>query len=122
MKARQPTSRNGRRVTKRRADGPCRLEISEPMTIYQAAALKARLVEALDFGSALELDMTAVTQIDTAGIQLVLLAKRECDARGKTLELRCSSAVSDLASFYNLAPHLGLGTDIAAAQPAADKA
>jgi anti-anti-sigma regulatory factor len=47
------------------------------MTIYQAQAQKEQLLAALAATEHLELDLSAVTEMDTAGLQLLLLLKRE---------------------------------------------
>ncbi len=53
------------------------------MTIYNAAALKESLFPAVN---ALEgpccIDLKEVSEFDTAGLQLLLMAERECVARG----------------------------------------
>jgi anti-anti-sigma factor len=62
-----------------------RLALEGEITIYQAAELRPRLVEALAAAGALEIDLAAVTALDTAGVQLLLAARRE--ARARTCEL-----------------------------------
>lgn len=47
------------------------------LTIYTASDSKARLVEALAQHKEVEIDLSAVTEIDTAGLQLLILAKKE---------------------------------------------
>lgn len=63
------------------------LAICEEMTIYQAAAQKEQLLAALAATEHLELDLSAVTEIDTAGLQLLLLLKREGALQGKRLTI-----------------------------------
>ncbi len=46
-----------------------RLSISEDLTIYHALEHKERLIAALDAGDGLELDLSQVGEIDTAGLQ-----------------------------------------------------
>ena len=56
----------------------------------------------------MELDLSQVTEIDTAGIQLLMLAKRESMKRGKELRIVAHSpAVSELMDFYNIAGFFG---------------
>ncbi|MCF6283007.1 MAG: STAS domain-containing protein [Candidatus Polarisedimenticolaceae bacterium] len=57
----------------------CRLTIDGEMTIYMAEALKADLDKYLGNSWDLEIDLSAVTELDTAGAQLLLLAARETE-------------------------------------------
>lgn len=85
-----------------------RLAITQDLTIYQAGELKETLMRSVDSHPALELDLSQVSQIDTAGIQLLMLAKRECQKHGKTLSIVAHSpAVHELMDFYNIAGFFG---------------
>lgn len=66
-------------------------------SIYTAAALKPKLLEALAAAPALSLDLAGVTEIDSAGIQLLLLLKRETRKSGSELRLTGSNPVVDEA-------------------------
>ncbi|MBX3235716.1 MAG: STAS domain-containing protein [Nitrospiraceae bacterium] len=68
-----------------------RLHIAGELTIYSALELKPRLLGALAQKSALEIHAGNVTEVDTAGIQLLLLAKREAAGAGKQLSLMTPS-------------------------------
>jgi anti-anti-sigma regulatory factor len=64
------------------------------MTIYGAAGLKGDLLAALiDQPEPPLIDLSEVAEIDTTGVQLLLLAARECAARGNTLSLRNPSGI-----------------------------
>ncbi|MFA6444172.1 MAG: STAS domain-containing protein [Sterolibacterium sp.] len=85
-----------------------RLAITQDLTIYQAGELKETLMSSVDSYTVLELDLSRVSEIDTAGIQLLMLAKRECQAHGKTLSIVAHSpAVHELMDFYNIAGFFG---------------
>lgn len=85
-----------------------RLSINEPMTIYQAPEQKARILETLGATDALELDLAQVSEIDSAGLQLLLLAKREAGNAGKAMDIVSHSpAVREAIEFANLARHFG---------------
>ena len=80
-----------------------RLSIAEDMTIYHALEHKHRLVEALDAADGLELDLSQVREIDTAGVQLLILTKREAAKRSKSLAIVAHSpAVRETLDFCNL--------------------
>jgi len=85
-----------------------RLVIDGDLTIYRAADVKRELLDQLEQHDPLELDLSQVAQIDTAGIQLLVLAKRESQRRGTTLRIVAhSQAVQELIDFYNMAAYFG---------------
>lgn len=91
---------------KKKSDPP--LVIAEDMTIYHAAAHKQRLLDALVATDRLEIDLSAVSEIDTAGFQLLVLVKREARRLDKqALIVAHSEAVRELLDFYNMAAAFG---------------
>lgn len=85
-----------------------RLAITEAMTIYEAQSQKGELMSMLSSSETLELDLSAVAEIDTAGLQLLLLLKREAARQGKRLILADHSvAVQQALDFCNLAAVFG---------------
>lgn len=67
------------------------LRLEPELTIYKAAALRQMLAEALGTGP-LVLDLADVSEIDGAGLQLLMAARRDADARRISLTLRAHSA------------------------------
>ena len=63
------------------------LRISGELTIYDAVALHRALLESLGSCDCLELDLSAVTDLDAAGLQQLLLLRREARATGKDLQI-----------------------------------
>lgn len=62
------------------------LQIQGALSIYDALSAKAQLLSALHDSAALDVDLSQLTDLDTAGLQLLLLLKREaqrqnCDLR-----------------------------------------
>lgn len=89
--------------------------IEGEMTIYQAGQHKAALLGALGQAALLELDLGAVTELDTAGLQLLMLLKDTARAHGKRLRLRAhSAAVAEVFALAGLAGHF---SDPLAAEP-----
>ena len=87
---------------------PTRLCIVEDLTIYHAMEQKQQLVAALEEAEALELDLSHVAEIDTAGLQLLMLAKREAGRLGKRMAIVAHSpAVRQTIDFCNLAAFFG---------------
>ncbi len=85
-----------------------RRAFTEDFTIYRVAELKPLLLAVLAGGQRIELDLSGVERIDSAGCQLLILAKREASAAGKTLAIVAHSpAVQSLIEFYNLAAWFG---------------
>jgi anti-sigma B factor antagonist len=83
------------------------LRLDGELTIYRAAELKPLLLDAVAEHAALEIDLSAVSEIDSAGVQLLMLAKRQAQALGRELRLAGHSApvvevfeLLDLAAFF----------------------
>jgi len=84
------------------------LALSEDMTIYNALGLKQQLVGALKKHKAIELDLSQVGRIDTAGLQLLIFAKREALRLNKEMRIVAhSQAVQETIDFCNLAADFG---------------
>ena len=81
------------------------LAVEGEMTIYRAADLKPALLDAVRTQDAPALDLANVTEFDSAGAQLLLVARREAVRLGKRLELRgASPAVRDAFALLGLSP------------------
>lgn len=84
------------------------LRIEQEMTIYTAAEMKAQLMGVLKKDTEIELDLSQVGEMDTAGLQLLILAKRECLARNGNLRLVSHSpAVLDVLNMCNMVQFFG---------------
>lgn len=85
-----------------------RLELAEELTIYTAMEYKSKLLAFLAQGDELELDLFHVQEIDTAGLQLLILIKREAANAGKKLSFTMhSKAVLAALELTNLAFSFG---------------
>lgn len=85
-----------------------RLALQEDMTIYNAMAIKDTLLGALAGCAELELDLAQVGEIDTTGVQLLILAKREANRLGKSLRLVAhSAAVREVLDFFDIVAYFG---------------
>lgn len=91
-----------------RRDGERRtLALAGELTIYAAAEAKAPLLAPLlaplaDCGE-LVIDLAGVSEIDSAGLQLLLLVRREAVAAGRPLAFAdASPAVAELVALYGL--------------------
>lgn len=64
-----------------------KLSLSGELTIYFAHELKNLLLTALDENCDVDIDVAEVSEVDTAGLQLVLLAQKELESKGHRLRL-----------------------------------
>lgn len=82
---------------------PVRLAWSGPVTIYESVGLHRQLVEALQAGLGLEMDLGEVDEIDTAGVQLLVLAQRDARLAGQRCRVVAASApVREALDLYGL--------------------
>lgn len=85
-----------------------KLAVNGALTIYEAASAKAALLEALTKTLELEIDLSGVDEIDSAGVQLLILLKREAVKAGKHMRLAQHSAASlEVLDRYQLASYFG---------------
>ncbi|GGX98169.1 STAS domain-containing protein [Massilia dura] len=68
------------------------LAVEGELTIYRAAELKDALLDAVRQHAAPAFDLTAVTEFDSAGLQLLLVARQEAASLGKALRVQGASA------------------------------
>jgi len=89
-------------------DGLSLLRIAGDMTIYTAADLKQELMKHIFQPGELEIDLSEVSELDSAGLQLLILAKRESLQEGRAMRLTGHSrAVLDVLDICNLAAYFG---------------
>lgn len=85
-----------------------RITLQEDLTIYHALEQKGCLLDALNQADEVELDLSQVSEMDTAGLQLLILLKREAQKAGKqAIIVAHSQAVRSVIDFCNLAAYLG---------------
>jgi anti-sigma B factor antagonist len=88
------------------ARGRCKAVIEGNMTIYEAAADKQVLLEALAAAKELEVDLSSLRELDTAGLQLLILLKRESLRAGTLMHLVGHSPASlDVLDTYNMSAY-----------------
>jgi len=79
--------------------------LSGELTIYTASEIKQRFADLPAKGDTLEVDLSGVSEIDSAGLQLMLLLKRKPDI--DIHFVHHSAAVLRLVDLANLAGTLG---------------
>ncbi|GLR11294.1 STAS domain-containing protein [Chitinimonas viridis] len=86
----------------------CILRIDGSLTIYEAGEAKRRLMDELNLAREVEVDLAGVAELDTAGIQLLLMLKREAARQEKPLFFHGhSKAVLAVVDLYNMAGVFG---------------
>lgn len=89
-------------------EGAVRLTVDGDLTIYHAAEIKQHLIEGVRGNGVLELDLSHVGEIDSAGLQLLALAKRESGKQAHQMHIvGHSPAVREVIEFLNLAAYFG---------------
>jgi anti-sigma B factor antagonist len=87
-------------------NGVCVAHVDGDLTIYTAQDCRALLLEhlqQLQSCAALDIDLSGVGEIDSAGLQLLILARRHGAALGKPVRLRnCSAPVLQLRDLFCL--------------------
>nr|WP_179676096.1 STAS domain-containing protein [Duganella sp. 1224] len=90
------------------ADDVTRIALDGEMTIYRAADLKVTVLEALRKTRVLDIDLSGVTELDTAGLQVLMLAKQTAAAEQRELRLLGHSpAVVDIFEMLDLVAFFG---------------
>src|SRR5690606_5836325 len=79
------------------------------LCVFHAADIKSPLLDILAGLEQCALDLSGVSEIDTAGVQLLLLMQREAGLRGCDLRLvNHSEPVREVLQLLNLIPQLGM--------------
>lgn len=86
----------------------CLLVPESGMNIYNVFALKQALLEAIAEQQEVDVDLSCVNELDTAGLQLLILLKRHADAHGTTIRFTDhSQAVLDVLDLVGLTAKFG---------------
>lgn len=93
------TRRAGRKAAPAASGG---LVLPAELTIYHAAALRAQFADALAAGQS-RFDLAQVTEFDSAGLQLLLAARRSAVQDGRAIEFaNAPRVVLEVAATYAL--------------------
>ncbi|MGN2433547.1 STAS domain-containing protein [Pseudomonas syringae] len=83
-------------------DDTARVQIDGELTIYTVTELAARLLPQISSAARLEVDLSNVTEMDGAGLQLLAVIQREAEKNGTALHLTGQSkAVSETFALCN---------------------
>lgn len=81
-------------------DGGVLLGIGSDLTIYEVAQIKDLFANALSKKQSIRLDFCSVSEIDSAGIQLVLSFMKSLDELG--LDIECCNVPDKILSIFQL--------------------
>jgi len=88
--------------------GTSLLHIDGEMTIYRAFELKQALLAELEGSAVVEVNLAGVTEIDTSGVQLLMMARKSAQAGQRELRLAAlSPAVAEVLELLGLAKYFG---------------
>ncbi|WP_312243427.1 STAS domain-containing protein [Stutzerimonas nitrititolerans] len=91
-----------------------RASLAGELCVFHAAELKPRLLALATGAGEQEIDLAQVSEVDTAGVQLLLLARREAAGAGGRLRyVNHSAPVLEALMLLNLAAELGDPASIA---------
>lgn len=95
-------------INAQRENGVCRLRMEGEFTIYNAQEIRNGLVEHLAANDEIELDLSGITEMDTAGFQLLLATKREGTRLGKAVRyVSHSQAALEVIDLFDMAAQFG---------------
>ena len=83
----------------------CRIELEGDLTVHRVAEWWPRLLASLSPGTSLSVSLASAERIDSAGVQLLLMLKREAAERGMRLSLEdLRPELRAFLDFYRLDP------------------
>ncbi len=86
----------------------CTLHMAGDLTLDNAREAKRQFLNALNTCQELEIDLSEVSELDTAGFQLLLLLKQEAGRQHKKLHLSAHSpVVIDVLDTFHMAAIFG---------------
>lgn len=92
----------------RKQKGRCKISLEGELTIYQANELYEKFQKQLATCDALDINMQSVTEIDTAGVQILLALKREATKCNKSITISMhSTSVVEVFELMNIANEFG---------------
>ncbi|MBI5893203.1 MAG: STAS domain-containing protein [Deltaproteobacteria bacterium] len=85
----------------------CKLKIKGEMNIFNAVEIKNSLVDNLLDSPKIEIDLSGVSEMDTAGFQLLVMLKQEADCLNKGFKIvSCSPSVQAVLELYRMKDYI----------------
>lgn len=97
-------------LTESIAQGRTQLHLSGELTIFYVSAIKERLLKYVSDYTYLTVDLHAVDEIDTAGVQMLMCCKKEALKKSHTLLFHAhSQAVIAISTLLHMEMFFDLG-------------
>ena len=74
------------------------LKIEGPMTVYEIEEIHKKLIQAFEQGKETVVDLTAVTECDTSGIQILYSAAKTAKEKGVNISFLLDSEAIEVAA------------------------
>jgi anti-sigma B factor antagonist len=88
--------------------GGCKLILEGDLTIYQATEIYEKFKKQLAACKSIDIDLQSVTEIDTAGVQVMLAVKRKATLAGIPVSMTMhSEPVVEVFELMNIAHEFG---------------
>jgi len=95
-------------IQAKKEDGITQVIMQDEMTIYTALEQTNELLPHLKIDSELQINLSAVSEIDSAGVQILMLLKQESKHKNIKLSLtQHSQAVVEVFELLNLSSYFG---------------
>lgn len=89
------------KISEKKTSSKYSMSFNGDFNIYNVSEITGKLRSAVGSDLSIELDLSSVKKIDTAGYQLVLLCRKECDRTGKSFSIKgMSEEARRLFSLY----------------------
>lgn len=89
-------------------DAEYQLEIEGDMTIYEAGEIKDLFVSALNDHKSINVNLSAVSEIDSSGLQLMVSLKSDAEEQDKKIQFSShSQAVIDFLDLFDMTSYFG---------------
>lgn len=86
----------------------CKLALEGELTIYNAADLKTAMLEHLKSATEMEIDLSEVSEVDTAALQVLACTKRDAENNSIPFSLvHHSKSVIEALDLYNMTSYFG---------------
>lgn len=95
-------------IKKRKTKNGCKVSIEGDMTIYEAVETCETLKKILGENKSVDIDLQGVTEIDTAGVQILLSLKKQANVTDKVMTISMhSEPVVEVFELLNIVQDFG---------------
>ena len=92
----------------KKQNGICKISLAGELTIYQAGEVYEKLRKQFSSCECMEIDLHEITELDTAGVQILLSLKEAANVESKKISLSLhSEAVIEVFELLNIAHEFG---------------